>query len=376
MVVIIHYSEIATKGKNRNTFEKILVKNIQKSLGKEVKDIRRHYGRIVFNAKNINIKDRLANIPGIASFSFGEKVDLDIKDIKKTASKLLKDKKFKTFRITTKRSNKKFKLDSQKVNEILGDYVRETFDKEVKLKNSDINIYLEICEKEGYMYLDKYRGVGGMPVGSGAKLVSCLSGGIDSPVASFQMMKRGCKVILVHFENPSITRGGIDKILSLAKDLAKFQPNTKIYIVPFKEIQKQIISHVPAKLRMITYRRNMLRIANLIALKEKAKGIITGDSLGQVASQTVENLTCAYDTSGLPVLPPLIGMNKEEIIEIAKRIDTYNHSIIPYPDCCSFMIADHPETKAKLQTILKIEKGMDLSGAIEKAITEAKIKVF
>lgn len=382
MYIIIHYSEIGTKIKNRDFFEKRLKDNIKKALGKKIKKIYIRYGRIVCELKeNIEenkIKKILKKIPGIQNFIFGYKVSLEIDEIKKKIYEILLNKKFETFKIETKRSNKNFEKTSQQINEIVGAYIAKKLKKKVKLENPDVIVYIEICEKEAFVGYKKYRGIGGLPVSSSGKVVCSLSGGIDSPVASFLMMKRGCEVIFVHILNLTQTDSvALKKIEDILKHLTKIQLYSKLYIVPFEKIQKQIIMSVPAKFRMIIYRRFMMKILNEIAKKEKAKGIVTGDSVGQVASQTLENLNCIYDASRFPVFTPLIGMNKEEIIKIAKRIGTYNYSIQPYPDCCSFMIAKHPVTKEKLKEIKNIEKKIkNANNLIKECVKKAKIEIF
>jgi len=381
-VVVIHYSEIAVKGKNRSFFEKKLVENVGKTLEKDVSKVRRMFGRIVGylkkDADKKRMEEKLSQLPGVACFSFGKEVKLDLKEIEKTSLDVLKGKKFSTFRVTTRRSNKEYGKSSQQLNEMLGDSVRIKMKKKVVLKNPDATLFIEICEKEAFVYCDKYRGIGGLPVGASAKLVACLSGGIDSPVASFLMMKRGCKVVLVHFFNDTVEgKKVLGKIQNIVKELSKFQVDSKLYIIPFAGIQKEIIMAAPSRVRMIIYRRFMMKIANDIARKEKASGVITGDSVGQVASQTAENLGCIYEASKLPVFAPCIGLNKDEITGIARQVGTYKHSIVPYPDCCSFMIAQHPNTRASLERILKIEESMENKDKLVfNSISKAKIATY
>jgi tRNA uracil 4-sulfurtransferase len=359
--LIIHYGEIGLKGQNRGFFESKLMKNLRTALNGDAV-VRRKYGKIVVELKPksdlAQCKKILGQLPGIASSAFAEKAELTFSSLQKTALELLSKKNFTTFGIVTRRSNKAFPKTSQEINVLLGNVIREKLNKKVDLSNPDINLYVEISEKEIYVYTKKYPGIGGLPVGSSGKAVALLSGGIDSPVASFMSMKRGMKVVFVHVLNKTMTGGreGAAKIGKIVSQLAKIQGKSKLYIVPFEEIQKTIITQIPAEYRMIIYRRFMLRIAEVIAVKEKAKGIITGDSVGQVASQTLDNLKCVYDVASLPILPPLIGMNKEEIITIAKQIGTYELSILPYPDCCSFMLAKHPETRANIEKIEKLER--------------------
>lgn len=375
VTVVIHFSEIALKGKNRTQFERVLINHIRAALGKNITNIEKGPGRILCEVKDASTKDLFEKIPGIANFSFAIKSKLDIEEFKKISLNILKELQFKSFKIQTRRSNKKFMNSSTEINEKVGEHIVKKLKRQVKLKNPDVTLYIEVGNKEAYIYSKKFKGIGGLPVNSSGKLICSLSGGIDSPVSSYLMMKRGSKIIFVHIYNKTqVNQGLLNKIKDIVKQLTKFQLSSKLYIVPFEKIQKQIMLVVPSKYRMIIYRRFMLKIMNQIAKKEKIQGIVTGDSLGQVASQTVENLNAIYEASVLPVFPPLIGMNKEEIMTLARNIGTYDTSIIQYPDCCSFMIAKHPETKANLYQIKKIESNIkDQEGLIKEAVTNSEI---
>jgi len=388
--IVIHYSEIGLKGKNRAFFEKKLAENISAAL-QDYGKARRHHGKIIVEfkesaGKEEKIVKKLSLIPGISSFAFAQKAELKVDDIKHSALEILstlssrvqQNNNWNTFRIKTTRSNKKFSYTSPEINIILGDLVRTKLNKKVYLDKPDVTLHVEISEKEAYLYTGKYKGIGGLPVGSSGKVVALLSGGIDSPVASFMAMKRGLKVVFLHILNKTMTGGrtGVAKIENIVKGLAEIQGGAVLYVIPFETIQKAIIAVVPAEYRMIVYRRFMMKIAEKIAEKEKAKGIITGDSIGQVASQTLDNLGCIYSSANLPVLPPLIGMNKEEIIEIAGSIGTYELSVIPYPDCCSFLIAKHPKTKGNIGEIEKLENLIpDKSGLIKDSIEKVIVKL-
>ncbi len=367
-MIVIHYSEIGTKGENRAFFENQLVKNVEKVLDCRVY---KRYGKIIAETDKADLR----LIPGVAYYAVAVKTKLELEDIKKNCLKLLKGKKFDSFRVTSSRSNKNFKLTSQELNEKLGEFIIKKLKKKVKLKNPDKTVYVEIGEKEAFIYLEKINGVGGLPVGVSGKVIGSLSGGLDSPVASYLMMKRGCEVIFVHVYNDTLMKKGMEtKLKKLVEELTRVQLKSKLYLVGFGDIQKEIIDNIPTEFRMIVYRRFMMGIINEIVKKEKAKGVVTGDSVGQVASQTLENLNCIYDASESPVFAPLIGLNKNEIIEISKRINTYEHSIMPYPDCCSYMIAKHPCTKASLAKIKNIEKEIEHKDElVKKSISGAKV---
>ncbi|MBZ9572864.1 tRNA 4-thiouridine(8) synthase ThiI [Patescibacteria group bacterium] len=385
--IICHYAEIGLKGKNRKFFEEKLVENIKKSLpGNSYKKVKRISGRILIELKeqvkeNL-IKKSLKNVFGLAFFAFGKSCPQKIEAIKKKAVEILKDKKFKSFRIETRRSKKDFPLTSQQINEKVGEYVlRKLAPHQTKgsgvrvdLKNPDITCFIEIVEKYAFLYLEKIKGPGGLPVGVSGKAISLLSGGIDSPVASFYGQKRGIKIIFLHFTSyPFTKQSSVEKAKKIVKILNKFQFQSKLYSVPFTEIQKEILLKTKAKLRVVLYRRFMFRIAEVLAKKEKAKALITGESVGQVASQTLENIGVIETAVDLPVLRPLIGMDKEDIIKKAKEIGTFDTSILPAEDCCQRFLPKHPETKAGLREVKKEEEKLEVDNLIKEAIKKAKV---
>lgn len=351
MDILVHYSEIAIKGKNRPFFERKLIENIKRSL--KCDSIKKYYGYILLKTKQN--PEILKHLPGIASYSIIKTSKLNIEDMKKT---LLKIAEKKTFKIQTKRPNKKFPLKSPEVNTKLGKFL-ESKGYHAEFKNPEIMYYIEITQQAVYIYKEKIKGPAGLPVGSSGKFISLLSGGIDSPVASYLMLKRGCTITFVHFYNSTInTKKSMQKVKDLVKILSRYQ-QSKLYLVPFNEIQRDIIKNIPSKQRMILYRRVMLHIASKISKKEKAKGFVTGDNLGQVASQTIENLNAIYNATNETILTPLISYNKDETVALARQIGTYETSIQPYEDCCSFFIAKHPEIKANLNKITQLETKLD-----------------
>ncbi|QQG38627.1 MAG: tRNA 4-thiouridine(8) synthase ThiI [Candidatus Woesearchaeota archaeon] len=382
MFVVVHYSEIGTKGKNRPFFEKKLVDNIRSAFAKETyKTIKRSYGRIIIELQdNVDLKaveQRLKETSGIANFSFTYYSDLDLEKIKEKLLEIAKEHKDKTFRISAKRSNKEFKPDSQELNEVLGELLVNKLGMKVSLGKPEVAFFVEITERGAFIYTDKIAGFGGLPVGVTGKVVSLLSGGLDSPVASYKMFKRGCSVVFVHFlpENES-TNNVENKIVKLVDNLKRFQFKSKLYLVPFNWLQMEIIKAVPAKYRMIVYRRIMFRIAEKILEKEGALGFVTGDSIAQVASQTLENLNVIYEAAKYPVFAPLIGDDKREVIQVAEKIGTFDISTLPYSDCCSFMIAEHPETKSKLEDIKSLESNLKIDDLINKTLEKTEVKVF
>ena len=386
--IIIHYDEITLKGGNRPFFERALLNNINEFLkstkynkiykdgGKFVIDV----GELSSRAEEQNIGKILKNIPGISNFCFAISVEKNIEVIGKKTVEMVKSylekNELKTFKIEARRSDKEFEFKSPEINAKIGEAVFENTELEVNVHDPELEIIVDIGHKQCFIYFQRIKGIGGLPVNTTGKIVSLLSGGIDSPVASYMMMKRGAKIIFVHFKNKTINNAGDDKIKSLVKKLCRFQGNSKLYIIPFEEFQKEIIAKIPSKNRMIVYRRVMFKLAEIIAKKEKAKGFVTGDSLSQVASQTLDNIGVIYNSVNLPIFPPLIGMNKQEIIDLALKIETYETSIIPYQDCCSFLIAKHPETKAELEDILKQEEILEISEIAKMIIAKIKPEVI
>jgi len=388
--VIIHYNEITLKGGNRPFFERVLVDNIKGFLENiKYNKIYKDGGKIIIEInRNIDLektKGILENIPGISNFYFAVSEEKELEKINKKTVELLKNylqtendknNKIKTFKIEARRSDKRFKFKSPEINARIGEFVLENTKLKVDVHQPDLEIVIDIGNKNCFIYFEKTNGIDGLPVGTTGKLISLISGGIDSPVASYMMMKRGAKIIFVHFKNKTINNTGDDKIKNLVKRLSRFQGRSKLYIIPFEEFQKEIIAKIPSKNRMIIYRRIMFELAEIIAKKENAKGFVTGDSLSQVASQTLENIGVIYNSANLPIFPPLIGMNKQEIIDLAVKIKTYKISILPYQDCCSFLIAKHPETKAKLEDILKQEETLEIDEVAKKIITGIKPEVI
>src|SRR3989344_197339 len=363
--IVVHYSEIGTKGGNRRWFEKRLADNIRNSVGGEVKRIN---GRIII--KNPKHEEKLKYISGIYSYALGEEVASDLSAIKKTALELAKKSKAKTFRVTATRSDKSFPYTSMKVNEIVGGEVWKKTKKKVKLKDAELEIFIEIVGGSAYVFGEKILCIGGMPVGTAGRLVCLMSGGIDSPVAAYRMMTRGCKIVFVHFHNHDPF---VKKITDLVKILSQYQGKSKLYLVPFKAIQQQIIKKTDPRYRMIIYRRVMMQIAEEIMHKEHALGLITGDSVAQVASQTLENINSIYDAVKTPIFAPLIGTHKQEIIETAKGIGTYETSIKPYTDCCSVLVAKHPATRSTVEEVRAMEKKLRIKTLIKKTMKETEI---
>ena len=380
--IVIHYDEIGLKAANRGSFETLLKNNIALALGGALVSARRESGQqtltIAPDADREAVCTALSRIPGIAYFSPAWHVGLSIDDMRSTAIALMQEQSFRTFGVATKRRDKKNAFRSAEVNRTLGAAVLEVMpDKKVNLRQPDVWLKVEINHKNAYVSVERIEGVSGLPTDGRQKVVALLSGGLDSPVAAFMMMKRGCHVILTHFQNTnSMTDAVEDKIQQLAAQLAHFQTRTTLHIVPFGAIQNEIIKVVPSRQRMLFYRHVMLKISARIAAQNRAQLLVTGDCLSQVASQTYDNLAAIYQMSDKPILSPLIGMNKTEITQIARRIGTFDISALAYDDCCSLFVPRHPELRLQLSAIHKAEAQMELEPLITEALQDIRTHKF
>jgi len=376
--LVCHYNEIGLKGGNRRFFEEKLIKNIKRVLDAHwFEFVRRISGRIIIKLSQKGIKnsakitDSLKKVFGIAYFVFSFNPEQRIDKITEKALEILKNKKFKSFRISTQRSKKSFFLTSQQINENIGAAIVKILSKKVRLQNPELTCFIEIVDNFAFLYLKKIRGAGGLPTTTGGKAVALLSGGIDSPVAAFEIMKRGVKIVFLHFHSaPYTDYASIEKVQEIVKILSKYQGKSRLFLAPFSHIQKEILLRTPEKLRVVLYQRMMMRIAQKLAQKENALAIVTGESIGQVASQTLENFKVIGEVADFPVFRPLIGQDKEEIIQKAKEIGTFETSILPHQDCCSRFLPKHPATKAKLKEVLKAEENLKIKELINLTISQ------
>ncbi|OHA75463.1 MAG: tRNA 4-thiouridine(8) synthase ThiI [Candidatus Wildermuthbacteria bacterium RIFCSPLOWO2_02_FULL_47_10] len=384
--IVCHYAEIGLKGRNRKFFEERLVDNIKRNLNSDdFEFVKRISGRVIIKlsargasgARKEHITTALQKTFGVAGFAFAMSCPQSIDAISEIALKLLSAGKPKTFRIDAKRSEKNFFLTSRQINEKAGEYVLKNLQTRVDLNNPEATCFIEVVESYGLLYAEKISGPGGLPVGVSGKAVVLLSGGIDSPVAGWYAMKRGITAVFVHFHAyPYVSKASIEKTKQLAEILAKHQGEVKLYLVPFGEIQKEILLKTPEKFRVILYRRFMVRIAEALAKKERAKVLVTGESVGQVASQTIENIGAIEAVAGMPILRPLVGFDKQEIVDIAKKIGTFDVSILPDQDCCSRFVPKHPATKADLARVENAENGIAVDELVAKALKSAEALEF
>ncbi len=362
--VLIHYDEIATKLGNRSWFEKKLTRNIKSQIiNLKFSKVQRFAARIFVNHVDYKDKDiyieKIKNVMGVASVHFMLCIPASIDLIKKKSIDMLEPEKnnFNSFKVLTKRQNKSFNKSSQEVNYEVGDIIRKTFKKEVKLKTPDLEFRIEIVDDLAFIGFQKIQGYGGLPVGTGENALSLISSGIDSPVSSFKMLKRGIQLSYIHFHSyPATGKESIYNVKKIIDRLSEFQSSKNLFLIPFLDVQKEIMGKAPNKYWVILFRRAMIRVSSIIARKIDAKALITGENVGQVASQTLSNIQAISDASDIPILRPLIGYNKKDIINLATEIGTYEISISPYEDCCSFFVPKHPETKSKINIIKDYEK--------------------
>lgn len=384
---IVHYHELALKGRNRDYFEDRLVQNIRlalKDLGiTHVENLRSRI-RVLPPATTSNetIRRRLSRVCGIANFSLANSVTLDLANpnfeaLSAAVIEELRTMSFSTFRVTAKRADKRLPLTSMDAERIVGTAIHEQMGKAVSLKTPDITVYLEMLSRDVYFSTEKNPGPGGMPVGVSGKVTCLISGGIDSPVAAYRMIKRGCRAFFVHFSGrPLVSRASEEKVRDLVQVLTAYQYESRLAIIPFGEIQREIVLNTPAPFRVVLYRRMMLRIAEELARRESCWGLVTGDSLGQVASQTPENLSVVEEATALPLLRPLIGMDKLEIMDESRRLGTYDTSIEEDQDCCKLFTPPHPSTKTRLDVLQKIERNLDVPGLVKQGVDKAELSEF
>lgn len=381
-VLLVHYHEIALKARNRPFFVNQLVRNLKRATADfPVRRIQKLPGRLLLELAGENaaqeVAERVRRVFGVANCCSALRCDLDLEALKDTAAKALAGRPFQTFRVTARRAYKTFPLTSPQLNEILGTFVLERFPAKVDLKNPELTLFVDILPKEAFIYLEKVPGPGGLPVGVAGRVIALLSGGIDSPVAAYRMMRRGCQVSFVHFHGaPFLDRRTQEKTREIVKLLTRYQYTSRLYLVPFGEVQQEVVVNTPAPYRVLLYRRLMARIAEHLASLEGAKALVTGESLGQVASQTLENLTVIEEAVKLPLFRPLIGMDKEEITEQAKEIGTYEISIQPDQDCCTLFVPRHPATRATMDDIGRAEMTLDLDRLVKAGAERADVEAF
>src|SRR3989338_1837866 len=376
-LITVHYGELALKGTNRSEFENILINNIKKALsGESYEKIEKRQLRILIHLNTQSNVDiiikKLKTIFGIKWFSYAISCKPDITEIKDTVLQHIQNDG-KTIKVQTNRADKSFPSTSMEINKRVGQVLYENKFK-IDVKNPEVRISIEILKERANIFFDKIAGLGGLPVGSSGRVLCLLSGGIDSPVAAWLMMKRGCTVDYLHV-HPFASSEEVknSKISELIKKLNEFsQQSSKLFILPYHELYKKTFE-IGNRNELVVFRRFVLSIANIIAKEHGYLGIVTGDNLAQVASQTLQNLSTTNEVSTLPVYRPVLTYDKEEIIDIAKKIETYEISIKSYRDCCSLVAAKHPATKVKLEDAKEIEEKIEINKIIEKTMEKEEI---
>jgi len=381
-VVLIHYHELALKGENRPFFERTLFENIKKSLGYMWRGGKLLSGRIAVALSDGTSEEeavkRLKRVFGIANFSFAFVFPCDFDTLSKEVLSHIREKDFRTFRIAARRADKSYPLTSQDINERLGTAVKEKFGKQVDLEQPDLTCFVEVTGKSAFVYFKKYKGYGGLPTGVSGKALSLISSGFDSPVASWKIMRRGCTLSFIHFHSyPSTSAASQENVKEIVKVLSAYEGKAKLHLVPFLSIQQAIVkADIPSRNRVVLYRRCMARIAEVVAKKEKYGALVTGESLGQVASQTLENIAVISAAVSIPIFRPLIGENKEHIIAWAREIGTHDISAQPYDDCCSLFVPDHPETKANVRAVEEMERELDVEDLVADAVGKIELHEY
>ncbi len=385
-LILLKYGEIALKGLNKPLFEGKLLNNIKSRLEKIGKfSVRKAQSTVYVEPLEEGLDmeaavESLTQVFGIVNICPVRKCAKDMESIAKTAIECINDMRTteKTFKVEAKREDKKFPLNSPQIcRELGGMLLSKIHDISVDVHKPDITVNVEV-RQEAFVYTRKIRGAGGMPVGTNGKSTILLSGGIDSPVAGFMIAKRGVELEAVHFHShPYTSDRAKEKVIDLAQQMSKYCGKIRLHVVPFTKIQLDIIEKCPENYLTVIMRRLMMRIAEKISVREGSAALITGESIGQVASQTMESLVCTDNAVNQPVFRPCIGMDKEEIVAISKKIGTYETSILPYEDCCTIFVPKHPKTKPQLAEIIEAEKALgDIEAALDEAIAEEEILVI
>src|SRR5438093_215737 len=383
--VIVHYHEISLKRGNRPLFLRQLARNLERA----VSDLgpvrlRQLTGRILLDLDDNEhpdaVRDRAARVCGVASVALAWRVASTIEAMKAAVAQVIEGRRFASFRISARRAFKTYPMTSVELNRELGAFVLDRVGRDatrVDLHHAELDIHLEVLPAETFLYVQPTPGPGGLPVGASGTVAALLSGGIDSPVAAWRMMKRGCRVLFVHFHSvPYLPATSQAKARALVERLTQWQYDSQLLLVPFGEIQREVVLTVPPPTRVIVYRRLMVRIAEALARRHGAAALTTGESLGQVASQTLSNIARIDEAAGLPILRPLIGMDKLEITAEARRLDTFEISIEPDADCCTLFVPKHPATRMSEHEVDAAESRLEVPRLVKEGCDGASVETF
>jgi tRNA uracil 4-sulfurtransferase len=381
-VGLVHYHELGLKRGNRPLFLRHLARNLRRAtsdLGPLT--LRQVSGRVLLDLENhpdpAAVRDRVQRVFGVASFALAYRVASTVDAMKSIIAWLVEGQTFASFRITARRAFKTYPMTSVELNRELGAFVLERVASRVDLRHPEVEIHVEVMPAETFVYIDPVPGPGGLPVGASGTVAALLSGGIDSPVAAWRMMKRGCRVLFVHFHSvPYLPPTSQAKARALVGLLTQWQYDSTLILVPFAEIQREVVLTVPPPARVVVYRRLMVRIAEALARKHAAVALATGESLGQVASQTLSNIARIDEAAGMPILRPLIGMDKLEITDQARRLGTFEISIEPDADCCTLFVPKHPATRMSEHEVSAVESRLDIARLVASGCDGASVEAF
>src|SRR5262245_52597112 len=380
--IVVHYKELALKGRNRPWFIQTLVRNLKTALrGLEIKAVRSVMGRIEVELGTVttwtDAHDRIRHVFGIANFSLAGTAPNEFDALAQAIIDDLGDRHAESFRVSVRRADTRLPLTSPQLEQEVGGRIKQSRGWRVDLDDPALNVHIEMLPDHAFYFFSKERGAGGLPTGTGGRVACLLSGGIDSPVAAYRMMRRGCTVLLVHFHSyPILSRASQEKVREIATLLTRHQLRSRLVLVSFGELQQQVVLAVPAALRVVVYRRLMMRIAERIGRRWHARALVAGYVIGQVASQTIENMTTICGATTLQVLRPLVGMDKDEITNEAERIGTLAISNIPDQDCCQLFTPKHPSTQVSRAEVEQAEQALPVDAMVEKAVREAVVEEF
>jgi thiamine biosynthesis protein ThiI len=381
--IVVHYKELALKGKNRPWFIQRLVGNLKTALaGLGVQSVRSAMGRIEIELGPLSTpdawdaaKERIRRVFGIANFSYAGRGPHDFQQLADAILADLGDRHADSFRVSATRADKRLPFTSPVIEREVGGLIQEARGWKVNLDAAALTIHIEMMTDHAFYFFGKEPGAGGLPSGTGGKVACLLSGGIDSPVAAYRLMRRGCSVLLIHFHSyPILSRASQEKVREIATLLTTYQLRSRLVMVPFGELQQQVVLSVPAELRVVIYRRLMMRIAERLARQWRARALVTGEVIGQVASQTLENLTAIAAATTMEILRPLVGMDKDEIIAEAERLGTFPISIIPDQDCCQLFTPRHPATRARLDRVEAAERALAIDDMVTAAVNAVSVE--
>lgn len=376
--IMVRFGELSTKGKNKNEFIKVLAKNIKGALsdfnGIEIISRFDHiYVKLNDNDPE-KVIEILQDVSGIQGLSLVLLTKDDIENLRKVCLELVKQEEGKTFKVHSKRANKKYPLISDQINREIAKVILQNTALKVDVHNPDILVSIEIREEGAYVFTHTYKGAGGYPLGVGGKIMHMLSGGIDSPVAAYLLMKRGIKIECIHFASPPYTNAGvIEKLKDLLGKLNKYQPEIRLNIIPFTKLQEEIYAQSDESYAITLMRRMMFRLADKLAKRRHCLAISSGESVGQVASQTLDSMNVINDVTNMPVLRPVVCYDKTEIIELARKIDTFDISIRPFEDCCTIFAPKRPKTRPAMGEVLKFEAKWDYNKMIDEALDNVEV---